>query len=63
MENRKTDFWITIVKKSGMDHFPDHHCNGINLFQFNENFLNLSNLNAIVLNSCILIILAAARGS
>ena len=62
MENKKTSFWITIVKNQGWIIFLITILMGCIFTLFNNNFMTLSNINAIVLNSCILIILAAAEG-
>jgi rhamnose transport system permease protein len=62
LENRKNNFWITIVENQGLIIFLITIVLGCIFTLFNKNFMTLSNLNAIVLNSCILIILAAAEG-
>lgn len=62
MEDKKTNFWIMIVKNQGWIIFFITILIGFGFSMFNKNFMTLSNINAIVLNSCILIILAAAEG-
>jgi len=62
LKNKKTIFWIAIVKNQGLILFFITLLMGCLFSLFNKNFMTLSNINAIVLNSCILIILAAAEG-
>ena len=62
MKTNKTELWITIFKNQGWIIFFITILIGCMFSLVNANFMKLSNINAIVLNSCILIILAAAEG-
>jgi rhamnose transport system permease protein len=60
--NRKANLWINIERNQGWFVFIITVFLGFFFSLFNKNFLTVSNVYAIVLNSCILIILAAAEG-